>query len=1546
MEQNSMKINEIVRLSDAFAAEVNVLRDYSYRSPEGNEEKIKGYLPNKSSRDIIKSILSSCPESTDKKLHLITASYGTGKSYLLLMLANLLANQDKVALASLIEKVHDKEEYYKDKLSSAIDNHVENSAPFLVVIPEYGDSDFNHALLEGLKFALQKNNIEYIPRTNYEEAIKAINHWELKTPQNYLLLKEYITNSTVENFIEQLHAYNPAAYSEFKRYFKEIIGSPFAESHTSAYPVFADTAKEIRKFGFRGIAIIYDEFGEMLGKLINSSSSATGTSVQDFLENVKAKKENCNIVFVSASHQDPQTLKASKEKELNKVIGRFEKHHLIVSEAEGEEIIGAIFIKENQKEFENIYEHSLFQEHLKTILNFRLYPDKDKTWIETKILRNLFPLHPLTSYILPRLSHEFAQNTRSMFNFLSPTETKEGAFRYFLNNTDIYTDQKLNLFTPDLLVDFFLKNIREGKEASIQALYDVYRTSIGKVIDQHHQSIMKNLFMLWVVNMSTIRPTKETLFWAMNWEESRRKEFYHLLDDLVSTLEYLELNPTDNNYQFPDFGAAPLSKVIDEEVKKLDELTLAQCLKTWEDIIPLEGYPLRDHNTKYGCNRLMYVEAVEDPGRVISSIKELESYYNNSFQYFANGLIFYLIGSSEDEIEDLKNAINRKETMLPYIVFATPNNLPQLDALRRETLQYRAIVNTAARPDIMQNPARAKSIQDQLQMITRKLEEKLKDLFEPSNWKWNYKQEQDVELTSKPKLSNWINSKIDLLFSDTPTIKDEALWFTEGNKGAKDRKQALNILLYSEKDRIPLRDENNNAADRRIIRNFFALIGLTTDKKRDKNIQYGEIKLPDQESQVYRAWKLIDTKLKAGSYIDPSNIILPLLQEPFGLSEHIIKFLLAAYIRYDIERVVIADARRRIVQSLSLELIENLINKPWDYLVRKIEMTGPELRYLGQLKTLFDKQDVNTWMDITQKFIGIVQYQTPLHKGIIQDSGDSSLQAFYRSLETLKSEFQSTGSDKEKLSQDYFQEHLPTLLLNEGRPFMEDQSKVDLLINKLETHKKYPSLKESERKIEVIQALSEEVFGINIINKSEITGVVQKWFKGLPSPNQNGKFSNEIIKNWILEIKLGTTSDPFELYLDKLTEKPFKDWENFSYEKHRFISRFIEYKKTVEDYTKSPLDVLQIIARGVFEKSASECCNEQEFDNFFKNWWLELPGIYKAEHYSRQTNLLISQISLPSAVKARYLETIPQVWKEAGYLPAYIPKEWESWSNQDTYKVAEKYHACIQEVTNWKPPVEEIEVFNSLGKLFTDREITTLSCLYTVIKEWYEELPIRTKNANWEAINEYAATFMTVLCDGSSFYEFIIEELPALWKFNEFKKWNHAILETYTAKFQTLKDKIENYKRPICEIIEKIEEKTKEKSSSPEAFCLNLNLKVKDSEAFRNKVDPQVFESPISTLVYEAVRKNNLNLTSIISSISTELKVADNWHLWSEKDEKAFIAGFKKGVDNLTKWKFPEAEKLKKAKIKVKAAVLTLQKDLELDDQQMRKVLNDILEGK
>jgi len=1541
-----MKLNRIIKLSDAFSTEVNVLRDYSYRSPEGNEEKVRGYLPNKSSRDILKSILASCAESTDKKLHLIISSYGTGKSYLLLIIANLLAN--KKVESNFVDKIKDKESFYLDGLSKSLDNHLNNSSPLLIVIPEYGDSDFDHSLIEALKFALKNNDIDYIPKTNYEEAIKTINHWKEKSPHNYIQFNDNIKGTSLEKFLEQLKIYDQSTYVEFKSIYLEIIGNSFSESHTSAYPIYADTAKAIRQHGFRGIAIIYDEFGEMLGKLINSSSSATGLPIQQFIEDIKDKNDGTNILFISASHQDPQSLRASKGKDLNKIIGRFERHQLTVSEAEGEEIIGTIFIKEDPSEFEKIIANPLFNEHLRTIEDFNLYSSKGREWIETKVLRNLYPLHPLTAYILPRLSSEFAQNTRSMFNFLSPTETKEGAFRNYLDSFDAINDGNLNLFTPDLLLEFFIKNIREDKGGMIQAYHDAYRESLGKMQDKNQQSIIKNLFMLYVVKNALIQPNKDTLFWAMNWNESRREEFQNLLDDMTNTWELLELNPVNNNYQFPDFGSAPLSKVIDEELKKLDDFSFSDYVALWEDVHKPLNFPVRDHNNRLGCNREYVIKSVNDIGCLILHLKALEDYYHDKIEYFGNGYIFYLLGTSEDEIAELENTIKKQNSLLKYIITAIPSNLPQFENLMKDTLFYKAVLNTSKRPDVLQNPARLKNIEDQMQAAFTNLEEKVKTLYEPMNWRWNYMEEKDIELISKTKFSSWINLKTDLLYSDTPTIKDEALWFTAGNKGSTYRKQALRNIFNAEKDRIQLSDDSNSSADSRIVRAFFANSAMTVDKKRDKSIQYGEIKMPDEESQFYKAWKLIESKLKSGSYVHINEIINPMLQAPYGLSVNIIKFLLTSFIRYEIERVTISVNKTKVVVPLSVDLIDLLFSKPTEYVVRKIEISGPELRYLNHLKKLFDKQDTNTWVDVMNKFIGISQFLTPIQKSLIRISGDSCLIDFYTSIEDLKMELQINKSEKEKISKSYFQEILPSLLIDEDFKFIEDDTKVINLITKLDKYKKYPTENEAILKLEIIRELSDVVFGKIIVNKTELIQVVADWFKKLPAPNQSGKFENAIITSWLFEIKNCLTSDPFELYLSQLNEKPIKEWSDISYEKYGFIDRFKGYKKTVEEYTKSPIEVLQFFARSMFEKSAAECNSESAFDGFVRSWWETLPAINKNEQYSAAANLFINQLSIPSSVKTKYLEIIPQAWGSLNYLPAYVPKRWESWSSPDSTIVGEKYSLCIEEITNWRPPIALIEVVNRLGDLFDLNELTKLEELFDGVNDWYNRLPERTRNANWELSNHDIFILIEGLANHTKFELLITNDLPMSFKLAEFKLWDHNVLELFLTEFNILKSILDNYKRSSNELIAIIENNKGTNNMSEEGFCFNLINKIKGSEVYKNKINYEQLIDPIARIVYYTFIENSdkISFTDVVKSIADNLPINSDPNLWSDKDDKLFASAYKKGIDEIVKWKFPEVEKINNAKLKVKQGLLILQKELELNESQLRKVLNDIIENK
>lgn len=66
------------------------------------------------------------------------------------------------------------------------------------------------------------------------------------------------------------------------------------------------------------------------------------------------------------------------------------------------------------------------------------------------IVGSCYPLHPVSTFILPRLSECVAQNERTLFTFLSAKGTS--TLPSFL---ETYDDKKFSVITPDLIFDYF-----------------------------------------------------------------------------------------------------------------------------------------------------------------------------------------------------------------------------------------------------------------------------------------------------------------------------------------------------------------------------------------------------------------------------------------------------------------------------------------------------------------------------------------------------------------------------------------------------------------------------------------------------------------------------------------------------------------------------------------------------------------------------------------------------------------------------------------------------------------------------------------------------------------------------------------------------------------------------------------------------------------------------------------------------------------------------------------------------------------------------------
>lgn len=67
-----------------------------------------------------------------------------------------------------------------------------------------------------------------------------------------------------------------------------------------------------------------------------------------------------------------------------------------------------------------------------------------------KIIYSSYPLHPVSTFILPRLSERIAQNERTLFTFLSSNGIS--TLPSFLNK---YNDEKFDVITPDVIFDYF-----------------------------------------------------------------------------------------------------------------------------------------------------------------------------------------------------------------------------------------------------------------------------------------------------------------------------------------------------------------------------------------------------------------------------------------------------------------------------------------------------------------------------------------------------------------------------------------------------------------------------------------------------------------------------------------------------------------------------------------------------------------------------------------------------------------------------------------------------------------------------------------------------------------------------------------------------------------------------------------------------------------------------------------------------------------------------------------------------------------------------------
>jgi hypothetical protein len=209
-------------------------------------------------------------------------------------------------------------------------------------------------------------------------------------------------------------------------------------------------------------------------------------------------------------HGNPQRKKRSENlgNELAKVEGRFTEISLHNSFDTSYELIAAAFEMKKSRRIPEIDISNSIEKAFHARKKKVLFP----------LFASLYPLHPLTSFILPRISELVAQNERTMFTFLSSTQ----------KNTlhDFATTHEFgDYLTPDYLYDYFEDQLRKAERASDVFQFYTRATRIGETlpVKSLRLRIVKTLALIYIIGyFEQLPPTYDVLqsIFVTNLDES------------------------------------------------------------------------------------------------------------------------------------------------------------------------------------------------------------------------------------------------------------------------------------------------------------------------------------------------------------------------------------------------------------------------------------------------------------------------------------------------------------------------------------------------------------------------------------------------------------------------------------------------------------------------------------------------------------------------------------------------------------------------------------------------------------------------------------------------------------------------------------------------------------------------------------------------------------------------------------------------------------------------------------------------------------------
>lgn len=508
MSKEPIKLSDNIQVLSNFQFSINIEYDLN------DDTKIKNYIPTASAIDIIEDVMLSTSAKSTDRARIFVGAYGKGKSHLALMLLALLCRKDKTLYSDLLSMICET----KPELCKYISDYQDSNQKMLPVVIQGSSIGIRQSFLLALRKALQNNNLDNImPNTYFAAAISSINVWKNEYPETYKRFKELINCSTTE-FISELGQYNNDYYEKFIKIYPQLTaGSEFNPSNgMNIVDLYNDVNDKIRKYGYTGIFVVFDEFSKFLSGNLSKTKADEIEQLQYFAANCnRSGEKQMHIMLISHQSILNYVDKLSKVKvdAWKAVSGRFKSIELNTSPSQMYEITSRV-IKKNNEWFESYRSEQsrklLFEESYQKWRKKRVFSDLTDDEL-TRVVWGCYPMHPITTFLLPKISEKIAQNERTLFTFLS-AEGQKHTLPDFLKTPSA---DLLPLMMPDTIFDYFEPLFKaDGYDRPTHKLWKTATVALSKLQKTQvlEAKIIKTIALIYIFDrLDIIAPNIETI---------------------------------------------------------------------------------------------------------------------------------------------------------------------------------------------------------------------------------------------------------------------------------------------------------------------------------------------------------------------------------------------------------------------------------------------------------------------------------------------------------------------------------------------------------------------------------------------------------------------------------------------------------------------------------------------------------------------------------------------------------------------------------------------------------------------------------------------------------------------------------------------------------------------------------------------------------------------------------------------------------------------------------------------------------------------------